>query len=290
MTPMTTSTYTLRLFLFACILMRPAMALADTLLEFQVKEPRAASSHPQSVVISQGQILAKGAGGEAWVDLVFNRATDQVQVIDHRQRTVMVVDEGQVDRLGQQAKTVQPLMQGIGEQIAKLSPEERMKWQALVGENFSLEAIATAATPPAPTRMLASGWAKAAGIRCQAMRVMQGATPMAEICVAEADALAMPADDFATLRALLGLYERIAPKAQRLATQFGLIFPIVTLGQVTGIPIVLRDLSRAAPTARKAAGGETNGSLTLRRIKLVPVSPQQMSVPAGYASKPLRFW
>jgi hypothetical protein len=268
----------------------PAVAHADTLLEFLVKEPGASSSHLQTVTIKEGQMLAKGAGGDPRTDLFFNRATEQVTVIDHRQRTVMTVDEGQIDRLGQQAKTVQPLMQEIGQQLAKLSPEERGKWQALVGENFSLEEVAKAATPPPPTCLLAIGRSKAAGIPCQTMRVTQGRTPLAELCMAEADALAMPAEDFATVRALVEMYERIAPKAQRLASQFGLTVPMVALGQVQGIPIVFSDLSRAAHASRKSGGGEAGGSVTLRRINTTAVSPAQMRIPKGYASKQLQLW
>ncbi len=268
----------------------PAVAHADTLLEFLVKEPGASSSHLQTVTIKEGQMMAKGAGGDPRTDLFFNRATEQVTVIDHRQRTVMTVDEGQIDRLGQQAKTVQPLMREIGQQLAKLSPEERGKWQALVGENFSLEEIAKAATPPPPTRLLAIGRSKAAGIPCQTMRVTQGRTPLAELCMAEADALAMPAEDFATVRALVGMYERIAPKAQRLASQFGLTVPMVALGQVPGIPIVFRDLTRADPSPRQSERRQAQGSVILIRISRAAIAPAEMRIPAGYANKPLQLW
>ena len=76
-----------------------------------------------------------------------------------------------------------------------------------------------------------------------------------------------------------GLYERLAAKSQRLAGQFGLAIPIIALPEVKGIPIAVKDLSR-----------EGRGSITLRRIRTKPVSSGLMSLPGGYAAKPLSFW
>lgn len=268
----------------------PALSQADTRLEFLVKEPGAASSYLQTVTIKAGMMLAKGAGGDPQKDLFFDRATEQVTIIDHRRRTVMVVDERRIDRLGQQARTVQPVMQGIAQQFAKLSEEERARWQALVGDSFSLAEMARASAPPPSTSLLTTGWATAAGVRCQTMRVMQGGTPVAELCVAEGHALTMPADDIATVRALWAMYERIAPKVQRLASQFGLTIPVVSMGQVTGIPIAFKDLSCAPSVQGQTASGDSRRSVTLHRMHVASVAMDQMRIPTGYATKSFTLW
>jgi hypothetical protein len=48
---------------------------------------------------------------------------------------------------------------------------------------------------------------------------------------------------------------------------------------VTGIPILLQDLSR-----------DDNGSMTLRSITTAAVPPDLMRLPAGYTAEPLTLW
>lgn len=262
------------------LLLVPALVRADTTLEFLVKEGASAPARVQTVAIKDGRIMAKGAGGDRTIDLLFNQAEQGLKVIDHGQRTVMRVDEGEVVRLNQQVRGVQPLLQGLGEQIAKLSPEERRQWQELVGGTISLERIAKAQGPPEPIRLVASGGQRTvAGVRCQPLRVMQGGTAMAELCLAAPVALKIPSPDYATVRGLLTLYERIAAKGAGLARQLGLALPAFTIAQELGLPITLKDLSR-----------EGNGTVTLRRILTSPLSPDQMRIPAGYRAKPLTLW
>lgn len=260
-------------------LLVPAASRADTVLEFRVKEGRGQTATNQAVAIKDGQVMIKAAGGDPDLDLRYSQAEGRVVVVNHRQRTVMTVDEREVERVGRQVRAVQPLLQGVGEQIAKLSPEERRKWQEIVGESVSLDRIAKASEPAEPTRFEPTGTRTVAGIRCQEMRVIQGATPLAEICLAEARALKIPSPDYATIRSLLGLYERLAVKSQALASQFGLLIPVIASGQITGIPIAIRDLSR-----------DGDAGVTLRLIKSARVSPDLMRLPTGYQSKPLTLW
>lgn len=108
--------------------------------------------------------------------------------------------------------------------------------------------------------------------------------------MAEAAVLPMPAEDFATVRALVRMYERIAPKADRLARQFGLTVPMVDLDQVTGIPIIFKDLSPSVTAGRKGGRNQAKGSVTLSRISTVAVAAAEMRIPEGYAAKPLKLW
>ena len=139
--------------------------------------------------------------------------------------------------------------------------------------------IAKAAEPPAPTRLVPTGVREVAGIRCRVMRVMQGATPVAEVCLADAATMKISDKDAATIRALFGFYERLATKSQGLARQLGLTLPNITAREVTGIPIEFRDLSR-----------KDNGTMTLRRINTSTVSPELMRIPSGYKAVPLTLW
>jgi hypothetical protein len=258
----------------------PAVAHADTVLEFLVKKSRTAAVMTQSIAVKDGRIMVKAAAGDTNADLFYNRFEDSVKIVNHRKRTVMTVDEAEINRINQQAKDVQPLLQELGDQIAKVSPEQRQKWQELFGDNISLDTIAKAAEPLTPARLNPVGAGKkVAGFRCRTMRVMQGNTPLTELCLAEPANVKIPADDYTTIRALMALYERLSTKSQGLARQLGIEIPIIAMGEVTGIPILLQDLSR-----------DDNGSMTLRSITTAAVPPDLMRLPAGYTAEPLTLW
>jgi hypothetical protein len=268
------------LFLTICASMAlPSIAPADILLEYLVKKSPASTVKTQTIVIKNDEIMVKAAGGDKKLDALYRHVPESVVVIDHRKRTLMTVDEAQVDRINEQTQYAQPLLEILGEQVAKLSPDERQKWQKLLGNNFSLDTMAKAAGTPDPTHLVPTGEKTVAGIRCRTMQVMQGATPLAEICLADAGTLRMSEKDAATIRALLGFYERIASKGQRLAGQLGVAIPNIPIREVTGIPVELRDLSR-----------EESGSVILNHIKTSSISPELMRIPGDYKAVPLTPW
>lgn len=266
-------------FTICAILVLPSIVHADSLLEYLVKESSISAATSQSIAIKSDQIMVKAAGGDKNLDLLYRHAAESVVIVDHRKRTLMTVDEQEVDRINQQAKDAQPLLQILGKQIAKLSPDQRQNWQELLGDNVSLDMIAKAAEPPEPTRLIPTGEREVAGIRCKTMRIMQGATPMAEVCLADAATMGISDNDAATIRALFGFYDRLATKSQELTRHLGITLPNIAARELTGIPIEVRDLS-----------DKDNGSMTLCRINISIVSPELMRIPSGYKTVPLTLW
>lgn len=258
----------------------PTRVRADTVFEFTILENNADPAINQSMFIKAGQVMVKAAGGNRDIDLLYSRAVESVVIVDHRKRTLMTVNEQEVARINKQAKNVQPLLQGFSEQVAKLSPEQRQQWQELLGDSVSLEKIAKAAEMAQPNTLHSMQQTKkVAGISCQEMRLMQGETPMAEICFAESAALKIPVSDEVTLRSLFTLYEKIAIESQGVARQLGLSLPMGAVTGTGGIPVELRDLSR-----------DENGVITLHKITTARVSPELMTIPAGYKAVPLTLW
>ena len=253
-----------------------SIAHADVVLEYTVKGMNIPAGTTQNISVKNDQIMVKAVGGDKNLDLLYCHAAESVVIVDHRKSTVMTVDEQQVDRINQQAQNVQPLVQGLGEQIAKLSPDQRQNLQALLGDTASLEMIAKAAEPSTPTRLAPAGVKEVAGVRCRVLRVMQGTTPVAEICLADAATMKVSDKDAATIRALFGFYERLAPKTQGLARQQGINLPNITAREITGIPVEFRELS-----------GKDNVTMTLRRSNTSLVSPELMRITSGYKTVPL---
>ena len=254
----------------------PTITNADVVLEYTVKGINIPAGTSQNIAIKNDQIMVKSVGGDKNFDLLYRHAVENVLIVDHSKSTVMIVDEQQVDRLNQKMQNVQPLLQGIGEEIGKLSPEQRQQLQDLFGDNVSLDTLAKAAEPQAPTRLVPAGMKEVGKIHCRVMRVMQGATPVAEVCLADAATMKVSDNDAATIRALFGFYERLAPKGQALARQQGITLPNITAREMSGIPVEFRDLS-----------GQGSVTMTLRRVNTSPVSPELMRVPNGYKTVPL---
>ncbi|MDD5036592.1 MAG: hypothetical protein PHE55_17760 [Methylococcaceae bacterium] len=252
---------------------------ADSTLEYLFTE-NGKSGQPQAVLIKEGKILVKGAGGNENTDYLFSSTPDQLFIIDHRKHKVTTLDDRQVNQIAKQTETVQPLLQGLGEQISKLDPQQRGKWEKMLGGNVSLDKLAEAAKPVTPTHIVKTGRGKTvAGVSCEQMDVLQGKTLMAQFCLADPEELKISAQDYAVIRSLLDFSERVIAKTQGLAGQFGVKIPAIALQGVTGVPVEMRDLSSTSQ----------NG-LTLNRVVISAVSTEAMQVPNDYRSEPLTLW
>lgn len=255
-------------------------ASADTTLEYRVEKPGAKLGRLQSLQIKDGRILLKGVDVDGGRDFLYSSAPEQLFVIDHRAHKVMTLDENQINHLAKQTEAVQPLLRGFGEQIAKLDPKQRAKWEGILGGKVSLDNIAAAAQPSVPTSIVRTGVGKkVGGIACEQMKVFQGKTQTAEFCLADPAKLDMQAADYAALRSLLGFSERLASKTQGLAKQFGVSLPDLDLHDLAGVPVELSEVSGAKPV-----------SLRLNRILAQSVSPEGMQIPEGYQSEPFKLW
>lgn len=257
-------------------LMFPPESNSDIVLEYLVKDAGVSETTTRLVIVKDGEIMVKAAGGGRNLDFLYRHAPESVVIVDHHKRTLMTVDEQQVARINQQAQYVLPLLQLLGEQIAGLSPDQRLKWQKLLGDGIPLDMLARSADPAEPTRLVPAGGREAAGIHCRTMQVIQGETPIAEVCLADAAAMKIPEKDYATIRALFDFSDRLAAGSRGLARGLGLAVPDITAGEVPGIPVEFVGLS-----------GTDNRSMTLHRIDTSAVSPELMQIPGDYRTVPL---
>jgi len=253
---------------------------ADSTLEFLLQETGTPAGKPQPVMIKDGMLLVKGAGGDDHLDLLYSRAKERLTIIDHRKKTFMPVDEQQISKISHQTEDVMPLLQGLGEQMARLTPAQRAKWEDMLGGQISLNKLAKASKPQKPTSIVRTGVGKSvAGFSCEEMNVVQGKATMAEVCLAPPDKLNLSGDDYATIRALFNFSGNLAAKTHGFAEHFGVKIPNLNIREIAGVPIQMRDLS-----------GENLGSLTLNRIVTSEVSKSLMEVPNGYRAEKLTLW
>ncbi|WP_017364319.1 hypothetical protein [Methylococcus capsulatus] len=254
-----------------------APAFADTTLQYQVAGEKA----PQSLFVKDGQVLIKSAGGDGELDILFNRSRNAAFLIDHRKQAYMPVTEQRVAELVSQVQDVQPLLRGLGEQLKKVSPEQRAKWSDILG-GVDLDRITAKSEDSRPIVLAQVGTAKTqGGYACSKVELRQGGDKKGDICLASAETLKLPAGDYETLRAMLLFSSRIAEKAKGVAARYVDLGPLptVNLTDYPGIPVELHDAS-----SQQAA------TLTLSRVNSDVFPPGVMAIPEGYAAKKLKFW
>lgn len=252
-------------------------AAADSTLDYTVIEAANPAGKSQPVLIKDGRVMVKGAGGDSKLDVLYSRNDDSLFIIDHRKHSYMTLDQQQLARFGRQAEALQPLLQGFGEQLGKLSPEQRAKWQQMLGGDIPLDQIAEAAKPAESASVVRTGAEKnVAGIACEQMQLFEGRAKTAEFCLADPQHLNLSGDDYATIRSLLSFSEKLAGTTQGLAGQFGIKLPNVRVQDLAGVPVEMREFSKRGQS-----------SMTLNRIVTSAVASDLMRIPDGYRSQPL---
>ena len=270
---------------FQCIFLLVGLGLiqaasADSTLEYLVAEGNSKPGKIQAAIIKDGKIVVKDVGGDGNLGLIYSAAPEILFIVDHGKRSVMTLDEGQINRISKQTETVQPLLQGLGQQLSKLDPVKRKQWEEMLGGKIHLDTLAEAAKPVQATKIINTGQTKKVeGYACEQMEVFQGKTKSAEFCMADPAKLNLSDTDYATIRSFLSFLERVSSKTQGLAKQFGVNLPNLDLGDIVGVPIELRDVS---------SHGQTN--LKMNRIVTSTVSTDVIKIPDGYQIVPFKLW
>ncbi|MGZ8246780.1 hypothetical protein [Methylomagnum sp.] len=260
-----------------CGLFGPALAPADSVIEFDVATGWHNSVQP--VIIKDGTILVKSAGGDENLDILYEQAAERLILIDHQKKRFTPVTDERVGQIARQAEEIQPLIQGFSEQFRKLSPKQRAKWENMLG-GISLDQFDSVKREAQSTTLMKTGAGrKVAGIACEEMNLLKGKARTARFCLANPSALKLSANDAATLRALIGFTQRLAARAQGLGSQFGIAFPASGIAELAGVPVEMREY-----------GGKHPRAMTLSRVSAEAVADDALKVPDGYRSKELALW
>ena len=255
-------------------------ASADSTLEYLVAEGNSKTEKIQPVIIKDGKIMVKDVGGDGNLGFIYSASPEILFIIDHGKRSVMTLDEGQINRISKQADTVQPLLQGLGQQLSKLDPVKRKQWEEMLGGKIHLDTLAEAAKPMQAAKIVNTGQTKkVGGFVCERMEVFQGKTKSTEFCMADPSKLNLPDADYATIRSFLSFLERLSSKTQGLAKQFGVNLPNLDLRDIGGVPIELHEVSSHDQT-----------SLKINRIITSTVSAYAIKIPDGYQFVPFKLW
>ena len=251
-------------------------AYADSLIEYQVETGRQKSVQP--IIIKNSSILVKSAGGDKNLDILYENNDEKLVLIDHKNHSFTPITEHRANKLAQQIEDLQPLLIGIGEQLGKLPPKQRAKWEDMLG-GISLDRFDAAQREIGATKVQKAGAARqVAGIGCEPMGVIRHGVKTAEFCLADPAALKLPEPDANTLRALIAFTQRLAKRAEPLV-QFGFELPRLDLSTNTGVPVQIREFN-----------GKHSVDINLAKINGQAAISEEVKVPEGYRAEKLRLW
>ena len=252
-------------------------AHADAVLEYTVDQGQRTAL--QTVNIRDGSVWVKGAGGDGHMDVLYERSSERLTLIDHRKQRYTPVSEDSVKRLAGQIEDATPLLRGLGDQIRKLNPKQRAKWEKLLGD-VPLDAFGTVQREWKDAKLQPAGRKQIAGIPCEAMHLSGNkAAGDIELCLAQPAMLGLPEQDAETLRALTGFVHNLAQKAHGLASPFGLALAGSDIDKLVGIPVQIRERQGKHPL-----------SMTLNRAGAAKEATDSFKIPENYRPDTLKLW
>lgn len=253
----------------------PTAVYAESALQYRLK----GRDTLQKILVKEGRVLIPGLDADSRRDFLFDRDRSQAAVIDHGAQSFITVDDKAIERLRRQSEPLQPLLAGLGAQLKNLTPEQRAKWQGMLG-GIDLERVASASTKTAPAH-LARGTKhqKVGAFECERMTVLSGSKKLAEVCVSQAESLGLPEDDYVTLRSLFDFAQTMAAKTQGLSGLMGWSVPVIQVNEIPGVPVEIRGFNKLK-----------NESLSLASIDTSKTDDHSMNIPPGYRHEPLKLW
>lgn len=233
----------------------------------------------QEILVKEGRVMIPSLDAKDRRDFLFDRARQEAVLIDHGRQTFVRVNDQAIDRLNRQSEPLKPVLAGLGAQLGKLTPEQRAKWENMLG-GVDLDKIANAAKNDLPTRLARKAGARKIGsFTCESVSVLRGKQKVAELCISRADAVGLSADDYATIRSLFEFAEHLANKTRGFSSLMGISIPVVSVQEIPGIPVEIRDLS-----------GARHETYLLADIAPSAGDSVAMDIPQGYRSEQLKLW
>lgn len=228
---------------------------ADTSIVYDI-----AGGGSQQMDIRDGVVRA-GDGNQATV--LFNTRTGSFTIIDHSQRSYMELSQADFDRV---MNSTERMMAQVERQIAAMPEGQRAQMREMLKKNMPKGMGKEAA---APRRVTVTGETRnVAGVSCQVTEVFRGAQQVAELCMAEHQALGISSEDYEAIRAMHDFSQDMASRAG----QFGA--KTMDMGDLSGglIPVSFMGMGDAAQS----------GSNTLTSVSEADIDPARFEVPAGY--------
>ena len=258
----------------AGLMLASPTTIADCAIKFDVSKGGQAMQS-QVIKVKGDKVLIDDVGGDARTDVLFNSKEMVMSIINHQQRSYLIMDRDRVTELATQANNMMSAVEKqMAAQLAGMPPEQREQMRAMMSK-MGMGGMTETSKKPAPRSFVKAGTKKVYGAPCQQYRVNQGSNKVGEVCVATPADLKISRADYQNLLALQQFGETMANQAGSMAGRFGIDVPSFSGKAFEGIPVEMID--------------HTNGGSTMivSAVNHDTLSATEFEIPAGYQAQTL---
>jgi hypothetical protein len=173
-------------------------AWADTHIAYVDDAGRPATQ----LYVKDGKVRLE-TGGDA---ILYDAAADRFPMLDGERHSYVVMDAERMERMVAGAKQAREQMAAsmaqMREQMTGMPPEQRAMMEQMMGGLGGAGEPTAPMTPPKVEIKDVGSTQKVAGFRCKDVRMLVGGRAAARMCVADLEALDIPAADRVTLGAM----------------------------------------------------------------------------------------
>lgn len=243
----------------------PLIASAGSLVEFDISvkgQPGFSQFYVQDGRIAITQDRMDG-------HMFFDQQSQTITIVDHAQKSFVVLDEAKIERAVGMASSVMGAMSSAMESIKSLPEEQRAAAESLL-KSMGL------GTPQAPQKntVTATGSSRDVnGVRCAIYSVNKGQTQISEACIASRKDTGIASGDWQTILSMRNMWMKYAERATPILERFGAGLPDMTAVEVEGLPIMV---TRAGKP-----------QMVIRRVAAARAPVELMQIPSGYSERNL---
>lgn len=198
----------------------PTLSASAAVVSYAIEEQ--GRKIPQQAEVAAGKVLVKAAGGDRQQDILFDATKNRLFVINHRDRTFLLIDERVINEVG-------VLMESVAGAVENQ--------QGVLADLLGTLGISSDSAPP-PASLRDTGQSLTInGYPCRLYQAHRSTNLESEVCVADNAALGLQEIDFKTLRRFLHFGNHMLNRAGKLIDALGLSLPQMDFGDTPGLPI-----------------------------------------------------
>ena len=214
----------------------------------------------QTAQITAQNIFIKASGGDPQRDLLFDVQAQTLFLIEHRDQSYLQIDNQTIDEVAALVDSISGVVESQ---------------QGVLSDLLSTFGVSGESPQPAAKLIDSGRELSIGGYPCQLHQAHQDGKLNFELCIADNQALNLPAHEFTALREFFLFSNRLQSKAGKLLSVLGLELPKMDLEDKRGLPIGMHspaqqlkvrvsDIdSTAAPPAITLPTGYTRSELPL---------------------------
>jgi hypothetical protein len=218
------------------------------------------------ILVGDGRLAA--VDDEGTVEMIFERASETIFMLDHDDRQYVRLDRQSIDSLMGEMDSA---MAEMRRQLAAMPPEQRAMAERMMSGMMGGAAAAPQERPRRDMRRT-SRRGEAAGIACNWYDMYEADVQVGTACVANAEAVPGGADMVAMINAMSTIYDELLT---RMAESLPIAMPanpLLPMTEAGGLPIHSTEIH-----------GDETIEVVLRSVRAEAVDPAIFSVPAGYS-------